>query len=150
VRWYQKKHSPNHTYPDHQPTFTSFLQLLRQHPPCSIYVPDSLCAFPLSRASLVYLVVWNLHFILHTFFTQSLSSFCNTYPYHHNLFCCGTKIMSSIPSLSLSTLLNVTHPSDHSHLCPLKCHLIFFPSILIPLQLESFYGSSGVCLGLPG
>jgi len=23
--------------------------------------------------------------------------------------------------------LNVTHPSDHSHLWPLKCHLIFFP-----------------------
>ena len=23
--------------------------------------------------------------------------------------------------------LNVTHPPDHSHLCLLKCHLIFFP-----------------------
>jgi len=23
--------------------------------------------------------------------------------------------------------LNATHPSDHSHLCSLKCHLIFFP-----------------------
>jgi len=23
--------------------------------------------------------------------------------------------------------LNITHPSNHSHLCPLKCHLIFFP-----------------------
>jgi len=22
--------------------------------------------------------------------------------------------------------LNATHPPDHSHLCPLKCHLIFF------------------------
>jgi len=33
-------------------------------------------------------------------------------------------------SLSLSTLyleLNVTHPSDHSYLCPLKYLLIFFP-----------------------
>jgi len=34
--------------------------------------------------------------------------------------------------VSLSTLylelynLNTTHPSDHSHLCLLKCHLIFF------------------------
>ena len=26
-----------------------------------------------------------------------------------------------------SLLPNFTHPSDHSHLCPLKCHLIFFP-----------------------
>jgi len=36
------------------------------------------------------------------------------------------------PSLALNPLLgtlvcyfNFTHPSDHSHLCPLKCHLIF-------------------------
>jgi len=38
------------------------------------------------------------------FFTQSLSSFHNTCPYHHNLFCCSTEIMSPNPSLSLSTL----------------------------------------------
>jgi len=36
------------------------------------------------------------------FFTQSLSSFCNTCPFHRNLFCCSTKIMSSNPSLSLT------------------------------------------------
>ena len=28
VSWYQKKHSPTHTYPDHQPYFISFLNLL--------------------------------------------------------------------------------------------------------------------------
>jgi len=33
------------------------------------------------------------------FFTQSLSSFRSTCPYHCNLFCCSTKIMSSNPSL---------------------------------------------------
>ena len=33
------------------------------------------------------------------FFTQSLSSFRNTCPYHHNLFCYSTEIMSSNPSL---------------------------------------------------
>jgi len=38
------------------------------------------------------------------FFTQSLSSFCRTYPYHRNLFCCSTEIMSSNPSLSLNPL----------------------------------------------
>jgi len=38
-------------------------------------------------------------------------------------------LVSSIPSLSLNSLLgtvfnlNITHPSDHSHLCSLKCHL---------------------------
>jgi len=38
------------------------------------------------------------------FFTQSLSSFCNTCQYHSSLYCCSTKIMSPNPSLSLSTL----------------------------------------------
>jgi len=35
------------------------------------------------------------------FFTQSLSSFCTTCPYHRDLFCCSTKIISSNPSLSI-------------------------------------------------
>jgi len=39
------------------------------------------------------------------FFTQSLSSFCSTCPYHHNLFCHSTEIMSSNPSLCLNPLL---------------------------------------------
>ena len=38
------------------------------------------------------------------FFTQSLSSFHNTCPYHHNLFCCSTGIMSLF-LISLSSLL---------------------------------------------
>ena len=29
VSRYQKKHSPTHTYPDHQPSFISFFHLLR-------------------------------------------------------------------------------------------------------------------------
>jgi len=54
-------------------------------------------------------------------FTQSVSSFRNTCPYHRNLFCCSINIISFIPSLSLNSVfhLNVTHPSDHSHLCSL-------------------------------
>jgi len=39
-----------------------------------------------------------LHFI--HFFTQSLSSLRTTCPYHRNLFCCSTELMSSNPSLS--------------------------------------------------
>jgi len=61
-----------------------------------------------------------LHFILHTFlnfFTQSLS-FCSTCPYHRNLFCFSTDIVSSNPSLSLKLYMEL-------HLCTLKCHLIF-------------------------
>ena len=66
------------------------------------------------------------------FFTQSLSSFHYTCPYLRNLFCCSTEIMSSNPSLSLNPFtwnsifqLHAIHLSNHSHLCPLNCHLIF-------------------------
>ena len=56
-------------------------------------------------------------------------------PTQSSLFCCKTNAMSSTPSLSLSQLLtwesvfqlNATHPTDHSHLCSLKCHHVFFP-----------------------
>ena len=44
------------------------------------------------------------------FFTQSLSSFRNTCPYHRSLFCCSTEIMLSNPSLSLNPLLVVLEP----------------------------------------
>jgi len=42
------------------------------------------------------------------------------------MFYCNTEVMSSFPSLSLNSTgnsifyLNITHPSDHSHLCLLK------------------------------
>ena len=36
---------------------------------------------------------------------QPLSSFRNTCPYHGSLFCCSISIISSIPSLSLNSLL---------------------------------------------
>ena len=39
------------------------------------------------------------------FFTYSMSSFRNICPYHHSLFCCSTKIILSIPSVSLNSLL---------------------------------------------
>jgi len=53
------------------------------------------------------------------FFTQSLFSFRSTCQYHRNLFCCSTFTWNTI------LLLNATYSFDHSHLCPLKCHLIF-------------------------
>jgi len=61
---------------------------------------DSPFPQPLSRSSLVYLMVWNPLQYIH-FFTQSLSSFSNTCPYHRSLFCCSTEIMSSSPNFSL-------------------------------------------------
>jgi len=52
------------------------------------------------------------------FFTHSLSSFHNTRPYHRNLFCRGTEIMLSNPSLSLKPLLGTLSCSftPHTHL----------------------------------
>ena len=52
------------------------------------------------------------------FFTQSSSSFRSTCPYNHSLFCCNTKAMSSIPSLSLNSLLENLSSSlmPHIHL----------------------------------
>jgi len=83
-----------------------------------------LLAQPMSKSSLVNLLVWN-----HPLHTPHISSpnhclLFTTHPYHRNLFCCSTEIIF----LSLFQLyLNATHPSDHSHLCLLKCHIIFFP-----------------------
>ena len=63
---YQKKHSPTHTHPDHQTSFINFLIYYdSQHPPCSIYVLDSLFPRSLSRSSLVYLLVRDHLCILH-------------------------------------------------------------------------------------
>jgi len=96
---------------------------------------DSPFRQPLSRSSLVFQELGlgpSTSYSVH-FFTQSSSSFHSTCPYHHSLFCCNTSAVSSIRYFCLSSLLGnlsfslTPHPSDHSHLCSLKCHLIFFP-----------------------
>ena len=95
---------------------------------------DDLFAQPLSKSSLVYLLVWSPP--PHTPYI-SLPNQCLLFATHAqtiaSCFCCSTKIISSIPNLSqlftpdFSFYLNITHPSDHFHLCSLKCHLVFFP-----------------------
>jgi len=51
VSQYQKKHSPTHTYHGHQSSLICFsIYYDPWHPPCSIYVPDSLFAKPLSKS----------------------------------------------------------------------------------------------------
>jgi len=138
---YQKKHSPTHIYPDHQPTLISFLHLLWSKAASlfnlrawQILAPSLSTPGPLwSTSSWSTSSSGTLCFIFHTFLHSIIDFFSlhNTCPYHHNLFFCSTEIMSSIPSLSLNSLrgtlfyLNVTHPCDHSHLCLLTCHLIF-------------------------
>jgi len=128
VSRYQKKHSPTH-HPDHHPIFISFFHLPRS-------IASSLFKIRAwqSFCTISFHVLFGLplglepstSYSIH-FFTQSVSSFHSICSYHRNLFCCSINIISSIPSLSLNSLpgtlsfyLNITHPSDHSHLCSLS------------------------------
>ena len=107
VGWYQKKHSPTHTHPDHHAFFITFLHLQRSMA-SSLF---NLRAWQSSRTT-SFQVFFRLPLGLEPstscsihFFTQSSSSFRNTWPYQRSLFCCNTNAMSSTPSLSLSSLL---------------------------------------------
>ena len=142
---YQKKHSPTHTHPDHQTCFINILHLL-QSIASSLF---NLCAWQSFSTTSVQ-VFFGLPVGLGPstsssmhFFTQSSSSFHSTCPYHCRLFCCSTEIMSSIPNISLSSLLGNLSFSlmPHIHLTILisahwsatslhtsKCLLIHFVS----------------------
>jgi len=84
---YQKKHSPTHAYHRHQSSLIcSSISCDPWHPPCSIYVPDSL--FPQTPQvffGLPLVLAPSVSYSIH-FFIQLLSSFCGTCPYHRNLF----------------------------------------------------------------
>jgi len=120
VSRYQKKHSPltpimiiGHSLS------ASSIYYNPWHPPCSNYVPESL--FPQSLTpSFIQPTIWpvTLNFILHIFSSPDQSSFCSTCPYHSNLFCCNTEIMSSNSSLSLNPLPGTLscHLRSHIHI----------------------------------
>jgi len=106
VSRYQKKHSPTNTYRGHQSSLICFLHLLRSMVSSlfNLHAWQSICTISVQvffrlPLGLAPSTSYSIHF-----FTQSLSSFCSTCPYHHNLFCCSTKIVSSNPSFSLSAL----------------------------------------------
>jgi len=71
VSRYLKKHSPTHTYRGHQSSliYASSIYYDPRHPPCSIYVLDSLFPQSLFKFSLVYLLAW--HPPLHTPYISS-------------------------------------------------------------------------------
>jgi len=102
VGWYQEKHSPTHTHPDHA-SFINFQVHLVRCIASSLFNLHAWQSF--STTSLQ--VLFGLHlglgpstsYSMH-FFTQSSSSFHNTCPYHRSPFCCNTNVMSSIPNLS--------------------------------------------------
>jgi len=87
----------------------------RQHPACSNYVLGNLFAQPLSCPLWYIGLEPSTSYSMH-FFTQSVSSFRNTCPYHCNLFCCSINIISSIPSLSHNSLLGTLSFTLHIHL----------------------------------
>jgi len=91
VSRYQKKHSPTH-HPDH-PIFISFFHLPRSIASFlfKLHAWQSFCTTSLHvlfglPLGLELSTSYSIHF-----FTQSVSSFRNTCPYHRNLFCCSIK-----------------------------------------------------------
>jgi len=106
VSQYQKKHSPTR-HPDHHPIFIIFFHLLRSIA-SSLFKLHAWQSFCTTSFHVLFSLPLGLEsstsYSIH-FFTQSVSSFCSTCPYHHNLFCCNINIISSILSLSLISLL---------------------------------------------
>jgi len=104
VSRYQKKHSPNH-HPDHHPVFISLFHLPRSIASSllKLHAWQSFCitSFHVLFGLPLGLQPSTSYSIL--FFTQSVSSFRSTCPYHRNLFCCSISVISSIPSLSLNS-----------------------------------------------
>jgi len=103
---------PEETFTNSHPSWSSnipicFLHLLRSMA-TSLFNPCTLQSFSTISLQVFFGLTLGLapstSYSIH-FFTHSLSSFRNTCPYHHNLFCCSTEIMSSNPSLSLNSLL---------------------------------------------
>jgi len=107
VSLYQKKHSLTHTYCGHQSSLICILHLLRSMA-SSLFNLHAWQSFSTISLQVFFGIPLGLapstSYSIH-FFIQSLSSFCSTCPYHHNLFCCSIEIMSPNPSLSLNPLL---------------------------------------------
>jgi len=111
------------------------------------YMASSLCVWqcflhklcPVSKSSLVYLLDW--HPALHIPYISSANHCLLIAKCAHTIATC----LAVVPRLyhlilvSLTALyleLCLTHPSYHSHLWPLKCHLIFlsYPPGLTSMQ----------------
>jgi len=118
VSWYQKKHSPTHTHRGHQSSY-----LLPPSTTIHGILPiQSTCFMSFSTISLQVFFGLPLGLAppLHTplFLHPIVIFFRNTCPYHRNLFCCSTEIVSSNPSLPLNSLLGTLscNFTPHIHL----------------------------------
>jgi len=87
VSWYQKNHSPTHTYHGHQSSLICFIHLLWSTA-SSLFNPRTWQSFSTISLQVFFGLPLGLapstSYSIH-FFTQSSSSFRNTCPYHHNL-----------------------------------------------------------------
>jgi len=105
VSRYEKKHSPTH-HSDHHPIFIRFFYLL-QSIASSLLKLRAWQSFCTTSPHVLFGLPFGLEpstsYSIH-FFTQSVSSFRNTCPYHRNLFFCSISIISSILSSLLGTL----------------------------------------------
>ena len=101
---------------------------------CLAIFLHNLCPSPLWSTS------WPraIHFI--HFCTQSVSSFRNTCPYYHNLFCLSSMIISSISNLSLNSVLGTLSFTLPSHIRLAILNYKF--GILSPVCLFSSYRTS--------
>ena len=140
MSWYQKKHSPTHIYHGHKLSLICLLHLL-QSMASSLFNPRALQSFSTISLNFLWSTSWpgTLHFMHHTFLHLIFVFFSQHMPIHCNLIAVVLRLSfnSSLSALYLELYLNATHPSDHSHLCPLKCHLIFFITghVLFPCNI---------------
>ena len=92
---YQKKHSPTH-HSDHHPIFISFFHLPRSIA-SSLFKLRAWQSFCTTSFHVLFGLRLDLEpstsYSIHVF-TQSVSSFRSTCPYHRNLFCSGINIIS--------------------------------------------------------
>jgi len=133
VSRYQKKHSPTHTCHGHQSSpSASFIYYDPWRPLFNLHAWHvffyNLCP------SFLWSTSWpgSLHIILHTFLHQIIDFLSQQCPYHHNMFCCSTEIMSSNPSLSLNPLLG-TLPFS------LMLHIYLWPFASLPAEVPPHF-----------
>ena len=145
VSRYQKKHSSTHTHRGRQSSLICIIHL-PWHPPCFIHAPDSLTTIFLQvffglPIGLAPSTLCSIHF-----FTQSLSSFHNTCPYHCNLFHCSTEIMSSnhnLSTLHLEFCLVVSHHTAISPFSSLPAEVPpHFPFLRARSHFHATYGTT--------
>ena len=93
------------------PSFTIHGNLPVQFTCLTVFFHNLCPSFLWSTLGLAPSTSYSIHF-----FTQSLSSYRNTCPYHRNLFHCSIEIMSSNSSLPLNSLLRILSCSFMPHI----------------------------------